>query len=200
MRFSRNRQHIMATSTFKASNYSAEHFAERCGAILFDFSGPGPQLCLVYYKPKEEWLLAKGRRNCGESRHAAARREIEEETGYRCHLFPITMPTRAPASVEQSSVPDQPRLYPNLTEPFMVTVREVDGKTNVKIIWWYIAEVEDRDSGGKGEEAFTSQFFNAEDAMQKLTFAGDRHILKKAIELTEKQAYEGSHRHTHPES
>ncbi|KAG9258227.1 uncharacterized protein F5Z01DRAFT_326147 [Emericellopsis atlantica] len=184
----------MATSTFKATNYSAEEFVESCGAILFDFSGPAPQVGLVYYKPKDEWLLAKGRRNCGESRHAATLREIEEETGYRCHLFPITMPTRAPASAEKSSVPDQPRLYPDLTEPFMVTVREVDGKANVKIIWWYIAEVTstDRASGGEGEEAFTSQFFNTEDAIQKLTFCSDRQILKKAIDLTEEQAYEGS--------
>ncbi|KAI6782308.1 uncharacterized protein J7T54_008394 [Emericellopsis cladophorae] len=155
----------MATSTFKATNYSAGDLVASCGAILFDSLGPAFQVCLVHYRLQDEWPLAKGRRNCGESRHAAALRELEEETGYRCHLFPMTMPTRPPASAQQSSVPDQPHHL---------------------VVY---AEFADRAAVGEGEEAFTSQFFNTDNAMQKLTFAGDRHILKKAIKLTEKQAY-----------
>ena len=173
----------MAVPTITHTNWSAEEFVESCGAILFDFSGPAAQVCLVHYIPKDEWMLAKGRRNCGESRHAAALREMEEETGYRCRLFPITMSTRAPAATEEGSVPDHPRTYPDITEPFTVTIREVDGKAGIKIIWWYIAEVEDRHAGGKGEEEFTAQFFNTEDAVQKLTFQTDRQILSRAVQL-----------------
>ncbi|KFA80209.1 hypothetical protein S40288_09889 [Stachybotrys chartarum IBT 40288] len=189
----------MTASVFRAVQYSAEEFVESCGAILFDFSGPATQVCLVHYIPKDEWMLAKGRRNCGESRHEAALREMEEETGYHCRLFPITMPTRAPAVTEQGSVPDRPRYYPNITEPFMVSIREMNGdnQTNIKLIWWYIAEVRDRNSGGKGEEGFTAHFFNTEDAVQKLTFRNDREILQKAVELVKKQIqgcreYEGA--------
>lgn len=71
----------------------------------------------------------------------------------------------------------------------MVTVREVDGKKNVKIIWWYIAEVEDRVSGGVGEEKFIPEFFDNKDAVEKLTFQGDREILKRAVELVEKNRF-----------
>lgn len=167
------------------SHFSAEQFVESCGAIPFDFSSskPSAQVCLVHYKPTDQWVLAKGRRNCGESRQAAALREIEEETGYRCHIFPVTMTTRAPAATEEASVPDHPRSYPDVTEPFMASIREVDGKANIKIIWWYIAEVQDRDSRGCGEADFTAQFFDVEDALDKLAFPGDREVLQRALQI-----------------
>lgn len=51
----------------------------------------GKKVCLIQYHAKNEWLLAKGRRNCGESRREATLRELREETGYSAYLHPVTM-------------------------------------------------------------------------------------------------------------
>ena len=42
---------------------------------------------LLVHRPKyEDWSLPKGKLDPGESHEEAARREVEEETGYRCKL------------------------------------------------------------------------------------------------------------------
>lgn len=179
----------MASSVFLSTHYSAEEFVESCGAVLFDLTGLEASVCLVKYLPKNEWMLAKGRRNCGESRHAAALREMREETGYHCELLPITMPTRAPEAAEDNNVADVARSYPDITEPFMVTMREMNDGAHMKIIWWYIAKVDEFTSPDKAETPFAPQFFPIRDAVQKLTFDGDRKILDRAIKLVSKQPW-----------
>lgn len=176
----------MATSPYITTQYSSEQFVESCGAILFDISNK--TTCLVYYRAKDEWLLAKGRRNCKESRADAALREIREETGYRAQLHPVTMQTRAPPTDERDHMTDEPRSYPDLTEPFMVTLRQLgqDGEKDIKLIWWFIAALDDGvvakpDQGG--EEKFTPKFFPPHEAMQELTFKADRDVLERAIAL-----------------
>ncbi|EAU31850.1 predicted protein [Aspergillus terreus NIH2624] len=172
------------------TQYTSEQFVESCGAVLFDLSSPQKKkVCLIHYHAKNEWLLAKGRRNCGESRHEAALRELREETGYSAHLHPVTMRTRAPPRDEQGHMPDKPRAYPELTEPFMVTMRQLggEGTNDVKIIWWYIAALDEGVSGavGEAEEEFSALFFPLEEAVQKLSFQNDRTVLQKAIALVD---------------
>ncbi|KAE8345630.1 hypothetical protein BDV24DRAFT_159491 [Aspergillus arachidicola] len=179
----------MATSPNTTVQYTSEQFVESSGAILFDLSNSQRKtVCLIHYHAKNEWMLAKGRRNCGESRQEAALREVREETGYPAHLHPVTMQTRAPPIDEQGHMPDVPRLFPDITEPFMVTMRQLgkDGVPDVKIIWWFIAALDEGvvpGSGGSGEEQFTSEFFPLEEALEKLSFQNDRNVLQKAISL-----------------
>lgn len=79
------------------------------------------------------------------------------------------MHTRALPMAEQGHIPDKPCSYPDLTEPFMVTVRQLGGDSvNVKIIWWYIAALDDGVVAGCGsgaEEEFTPKFFFLEEAV-----------------------------------
>jgi 8-oxo-dGTP pyrophosphatase MutT (NUDIX family) len=180
-------QFVMATSKYPTSQYTSEEFVESSGAILFDLSPKKIEVCLIHYIANDEWLLAKGRRNCGESRQEAALREVREETGYSCHLHPVTMSTRAPPTVETGSMIDKPRIFSNLTEPFMVTIRRMDGKSNVKIIWWCIAALDKDPTTGEsnGEAEFKAQFFSGNEALERLTFENDRQILRRAIELVE---------------
>lgn len=169
------------------TQYTSEEFVESCGAILFDLSVPqNKTVCLIHYHSKNEWMLAKGRRNCGESRHEAALREVREETGYQAHLHPVRMSTRAPPIDEQGYMPDEPRFYDGLTEPFMFTVRQL-GANNVKIIWWYIAVLDYGfvPESGCGEEGFPPSFFPLDKALGKLSFENDRIVLQRAIELLE---------------
>ncbi|KAE8136383.1 hypothetical protein BDV38DRAFT_284130 [Aspergillus pseudotamarii] len=99
------------------------------------------------------------------------------------------MHTRAPPIDEQGHIPDKPRYYPNLTEPFMVTMRQLggDGVNDVKINWWYIAHLDEgvvAGSAGKAE-GFTPKFFPLKEAVEKLSFDNDRTVLQKAIALVE---------------
>jgi len=132
--------------TFKTTHHTSSQFVESAGAILFDFPSLGKKrVCLVNHLVKDEWLLAKGRRNIGESRAEAAFREVREETGHECRPHAATMSTRAPRGDEPHDVPDQVRVYSGcLTEPFMYTRRDLEGKSE-KLIWWYIAEAVVRD-------------------------------------------------------
>ncbi|KAL1624705.1 hypothetical protein SLS56_007681 [Neofusicoccum ribis] len=175
----------MAASSFPTKQCTAEQFVESAGAVLFDESMS--RVCLIHFIQYDEWLLAKGRRNCGESRHDAALREVREETGYACRLLPLTMSTRAPPAVETVHTPDVPRTYEKLVEPFMVTVRELDNGTEMKIIWWYVAVTEKGQDGdrslAKGEDQFEAKFLDFADALSKLTFQGDRDVLETAVSL-----------------
>ncbi|KAF4979715.1 hypothetical protein FZEAL_4143 [Fusarium zealandicum] len=173
----------MATSRFVTTNYTSSKFVESCGAIVFDLRSAPTRVCLIHCKATSEWLLAKGRRNCNESRKEAALREVQEETGYKCRLLPITMPTRAPAMGEAANVSDRPRLYSDLEEPFMLSIRELEEGASVKLIWWYIAEVENADGEVAAEEGFEANFYDCDDALQTLTFQSDRDVLSKAMSI-----------------
>ena len=179
----------MAQSAFVTRQFASDCFVESCGAILFDIASTEKQVCLLHYLKKDEWLLPKGRRNQHESRQDAALREVVEETGYLCHLLPVTMPTRAPSERDPYDTPDHVRIHSHSTEPFMVTFREIHNGERMKLIWWYIAAL-DSDSAenkGAGEADFDPQFFSVIEAAEKLTYQTDREVLQKAVELVKDQ-------------
>jgi hypothetical protein len=77
-------------------------------------------------------------------------------------------------------------VHHGLTEPFMCTVRNLPGESGVKIIWWFIAELDGVEAGkGLGEEDLRSEFFDFEEAVEKLWFKTDRKVLRRAIEIVE---------------
>jgi 8-oxo-dGTP pyrophosphatase MutT (NUDIX family) len=179
----------MSQSDFTTQQFPSEYFVESCGAVLFDLSYPqGKQVCLINLTAKNQWILAKGRRNINEPRRAAALREVQEETGFPCKLLPVTMPTRACTAAGPTDASDEPRVLENLTEPFMCTVKHLlDGKS-IKTIWWYVAVLDGdaRDYRGRGEvELFQAEFFPYEEAVEKLHFEDDRNVLRRAIRLVE---------------
>lgn len=96
------------------------------------------------------------------------------------------MTTRAQPMNADENAPDDPREVSGLTEPFMFTMR-VMNPTKVKFIWWYIAALDDGAENDRlpGEPEFKPQFFTLEKAIEKLTFQGDRDVLRKAIEIIE---------------
>jgi len=71
-------------------------------------------------------------------------------------------------------------------EPIAVTIRDL-GNSGIKIIWWYIAKVEEaaqRVEGSQMEgETFESVFVDAKLAVGRLTFASDRDVVKQALEI-----------------
>lgn len=174
----------MAASRFHTHQYSAENFVESAGAVLFHLSSA--RVCLVHLLSRDEYLLAKGRRRCGESRLEAALREVTEETGYQCQVLPVTMATRATPPVESGHTPDVPRTFTRVTEPFSLQIRHLSEDSNIKLIWWFIAavnEAAEMNTERPGEEKFDVKFFNYKEALEKLTFQYDREILRNATEL-----------------
>ena len=113
----------MATSRFESEQYTSEAFVESVGAVLFHLSRR--EVCVLHLRKRNEYVLAKGRRNCGESRKDAAIREVAEETGYSCSLLDLDMSTRAPLAVETEQLGDEARFYTGIREPFMLQLRRL---------------------------------------------------------------------------
>jgi 8-oxo-dGTP pyrophosphatase MutT (NUDIX family) len=121
----------------------------------------------------------------GESIEAAAVRETFEETGYPCELIPVRMLTRAPAL--GVNMKDVVRVMDNATEPVVVTLRNLDTE-GCKFIWWFIGRVKghgtEKVEGTQTEsEDYISEFFDADEAMEKVTHDRDRHVLKQALDV-----------------
>ena len=66
----------MAKSRFESEQYMSDAFVESVAAVLFRLSSR--EVCVLHYLKRDEYVLAKGRRNCGETRQAAAVREVTD--------------------------------------------------------------------------------------------------------------------------
>lgn len=174
----------MAYSRFLTTQHSSSQFVESAGAVLFRLSTQ--DICLLHLLPRDEYVLAKGRCNHGESRQQTALREVREETNYPCRILPVTMASRAPPAVEMGPSPDVARVYEDSTEPFSLQIRQLDTEGNVKLIWWFIAAVEENEIAKEerpGEERFEVKWHAYEDAVSILTFQGDRDLVSQAIRM-----------------
>lgn len=177
---------LMAASTLQTKVISSEKFVESCGAVLFDLSNLADiKVCLIQLRDDGTWHFPKGRRNQGETRKDAAVREVMEETGFRCRLLPVTMPTRATRADAHADVLDKAIVCEDLTEPFMCHVRTLKNGKGTKFIWWYIAVLEEDGDQAKlpGEDKWNPVFSSCESALNTLTFENDRQMLKKALDV-----------------
>ncbi|KAL8350431.1 hypothetical protein RB598_005643 [Gaeumannomyces tritici] len=174
----------MAESRFESEQYTSEAFVESVGAVLFRLSSR--EVCVLHILERDEYVLAKGRRNCGEARQVTALREVTEETGFACRLLPLNMHTRAPPAVETEQLDDQARFYTSICEPFTLQVRRL-GESQIKLIWWFVAAVDEETPAGEAPEGdrYAVEFHNYTEVLDKLTFQMDREMVKKAIELVE---------------
>ncbi|VUC20064.1 unnamed protein product [Clonostachys rosea] len=174
----------MAEPRFPFEQYMSEAFIESAGAILFRLASR--EICVLHVLDSDEYVLAKGRRNCGESRQAAALRELTEETGFSGRILPLNMHTRSPPAVEVEKLDDRARFYEGITEPLTLQIRR-RGDSEVKLIWWYVAAVDETVSPVKSaeKERYAAEFFSYSDVLEKLTFRTDREMVKKAIEVVE---------------
>lgn len=149
----------------------SDDFVLSSGTVPIDISKG--LILLLYYRPKGEYMLPKGRKNVGETLEAAAIRETAEESGFECRLFKHHLPTKAQQLAESQH-----------TEPIAVQQRMNQGVR--KIIFWYISEVDlcsrqVADTQEEGEE-FDVEWVRMEAAPSKCSFADDRRIVEKALE------------------
>ncbi|KAL9596026.1 MAG: hypothetical protein Q9219_006077 [cf. Caloplaca sp. 3 TL-2023] len=174
---------MAASQILACKQYLSHSFVESVGAVLFRLSTK--QICILHRRERDEYVLAKGRRNCGEHRRQTAVREILEETGYHCRLLPLNFFTRAPPAVEVEQGEDKARFFEAICEPFALQVRELGGE-GIKVVWWYVAAVEEGEAWRQDLqelERYDVGFYSYGDAVAKLSFEMDREMVKKAMEI-----------------
>lgn len=166
--------------------YLAGDFVMSAGSVLFCRAAGSDelQICLIYHPERDQWLLPKGRKDCGETIEAAAVRETYEETGYPCELVPLRMPTRATVAGETQK--DDATVRTAALEPMSVVLQD-RGWKGAKVIWWYVAKVRDGATKVEGTqmaaENYESHFLEASEAVSRLSFEGYQDIARLALEL-----------------
>ena len=149
----------------------SEDFVLSSGTVPIDIAKG--LVLLLYYRPKGEYMLPKGRKNVGETMEDAAVRETAEESGFQCRLFKHQLHTNAQELIDSYH-----------TEPIAVEQRM--NQDVRKIIFWFIAEVDSSsqrmsDTQEEGED-FDVEWVCIENAPSKCSFEDDRKILAKALE------------------
>lgn len=149
----------------------SDKFVLSSGTVPIDI--PKGLVLLLYFRPKGEYILPKGRKNVGETLGAAAVREALEESGFECRLFNHQLPTKAQQLKDSHHI-----------EPIAVQQRIHQGVR--KIIFWYISEVDSStlqmpDTQEEGED-FDVEWVRMDDAPSKCSFVEDGKIVEKALE------------------
>ncbi|KAF5625023.1 NUDIX domain protein [Fusarium sp. NRRL 52700] len=177
----------MTTSHYKTETFTSENLVESAGTILFHLSTS--QICILHDIKRNEYILPKGRRHPGESRRDTAIRETTEETGIPCRLLPIDMKSRL-CSSEERDAPDEVRVFKDVCEPISVQMRRI-GEGEMKLIWWYVAAVNENETAGRCEDEFEVEWYGYREVLGKLTFQNDRELVTRAIELVQSHTPRG---------
>ena len=170
-------------------NLFSEEFVICAGSVPFQISDTGGlSICLLHVRSKNKWCLPKGRKDITEAIHDTAVRETTEETGFPCTLLPIDMHTRATLPGEDRK--DRPRFHRAVsTEPFAVTLRHMS-ENNMKTIYWFVTLIEESERQLQGtrmpSEHFESVFWDADEAVEKLSLPSQREVARKAVDLVRK--------------
>lgn len=179
------------------------HLIESAGAILFrnlpdskttpnDGEAKTPEICILRCQRGDALLhlLGKGRRLVSERRADAALREVEEETGYPCELWPVNLRTRVTSETNDDNVVIDVAGVKD--EPFMLTIRDLrqlpgttegEERAGVKVIWWFVAVVPDGAVRGAGEDMYEPIWVKMDDAAESMTFTQDADVVRRAVEL-----------------
>ncbi|CAE7146225.1 unnamed protein product [Rhizoctonia solani] len=173
----------MAASSNPTEVLMSDEFVTCAGCVLLR-RFPTLQVCILYHRKEDRYILPKGRKDRGESIEEAALRETYEETGHRCSFLPLNMTTRSQLS--SVFVKDQPTYAPGAVEPIAVFLRRVADR-DLKLIFWFVAEVDETrpyERGTQtGSEDYETRFVPADEVLDVLTYACDREVVAKALEL-----------------
>jgi 8-oxo-dGTP diphosphatase len=120
------------------------------GGVVWRRNDEGDLEVVVIHRPAyDDWTLPKGKLDRGESDEAAARREVEEETGLDC------------------------RLGPELT-----STSYTDGKGRDKVVRYWAMQVESQRDRPPDHEVDRWEWVPAERAERLLSYPRDRRVLR----------------------
>lgn len=130
-----------------------DEFVRAAGGIVLRRTATGDEVLVVHRPRYDDWSLPKGKLDPGETFEAAAVREVEEETGWRCRLGP-ELPS--------------------------VRYRDRHGRDKV-VRYWVMTPVEEAPFT-PGEEVDELRWLSPIAAATLLTYDADRELLAAALE------------------
>ncbi|HEY2388762.1 MAG TPA: NUDIX hydrolase [Candidatus Binatia bacterium] len=135
-------------------------FEVSAGGVIYRPTASGFEVCLIATKGGTRWQLPKGKRENGETLEQTAAREVLEETGLTGRVG------------ERLSKID-----------LWFTWNDGDGAVrHHKLVYFYLLEYERGSTADHDDEVEDARWFDAEEAMQRLTFPNERKVVVRALE------------------
>jgi 8-oxo-dGTP pyrophosphatase MutT (NUDIX family) len=136
-------------------------FEISAGGVIYRRDGDRLRVCLIATKGGTRWQLPKGKREAGESLEDTALREVAEETGLSGRIGPRLEKIDLWFTWNEDGVP----------------VR------HHKIVYFFLLEYDHGSTADHDDEVEDARWFDAEDALARLTFANERRVVARALEL-----------------
>jgi 8-oxo-dGTP pyrophosphatase MutT (NUDIX family) len=131
------------------------------GGVIYRRTSDGLEVCLISTKGGTRWQLPKGKREKGESLEQTAAREVLEETGLT-------------GQVGQ-----------RLAKIDLWFTWNDDGAPvrHHKLVYFYLLEYEHGDTADHDDEVEDACWFDADEALERLTFPNERKVVVRALEV-----------------
>jgi 8-oxo-dGTP pyrophosphatase MutT (NUDIX family) len=135
-------------------------FEVSAGGVIYRPTPGGYEVCLISTKGGTRWQLPKGKRESGETLEETAAREVLEETGLTGRVG------------ERLSKID-----------LWFTWNDGDGAVrHHKLVYFYLLEYEHGSTADHDDEVEDACWFDADEAMERLTFPNERKVVARALE------------------
>ena len=133
------------------------------GGVIFRNSRKGIEVALIAVKNKTVWCLPKGAIDKNEDFQTAAVREVREETGLSGEVID---------EIGKIS--------------YLYFSKDENVKFN-KTVYFYLMEYKSGNTDEHDREVDESRWFLIDEAINKLTYKGEKEILQKARQMIEKK-------------
>ena len=134
-------------------------FEKSCGAVCAWSEGGRRQVLMVRHIAGGRWAFPKGHVEAGESEPQTALREVLEETGVRVILLP----------------------------EFRFVTNYSPVKGTMKKVVYFAARACSNAATPQPGEIEEARFFDAEEAMSRLTYPADKHLLRRVLKYLDAQ-------------
>ncbi len=131
------------------------------GGVIFRQSGKGIDVALIAVKNKTVWCLPKGAIDKNEDPQATAKREVKEETGLQGEIID---------KIGKIS--------------YWYFVKSENVKYN-KTVYFYLIKYKGGNTDEHDREVDESRWFPIDEAIDKLTYKGEKEIMQKAKRIIE---------------
>lgn len=136
-------------------------FEISAGGVIYRREGDHVLVCLIATKGGTRWQLPKGKREEGETLEETAAREVAEETGLTGRVGPRLEKIDLWFTWNEDGVP----------------VR------HHKLVYFFLLAYERGNTADHDDEVEDARWFDAEEALTRLTFANERRVVTRALEL-----------------
>ncbi len=135
-------------------------FEISAGGVIYRRTETGFEVCLIATKGGTRWQLPKGKREQGETLEQTAAREVLEETGLTGRVG------QRLAKID-----------------LWFTWNDGDGAVrHHKLVYFYLLEYEHGSTADHDHEVEEARWFDADEALGRLTFPNERKVVDRALE------------------